>query len=84
MANALCGNGSVAVPCGDLGAAAALAESVPMGGAYRAKSSFAAGRVALTDRSQPRNLQAAAAGQVGPLVSTRQLVPCSKRGDLEI
>ncbi|CAM0907587.1 unnamed protein product [Alopecurus aequalis] len=65
MANALCGNGSVAVPCGDLGAAAALAESVPMGGGYRARSSFAAGRVALTDGPQPRSLQvAAASGQM--------------------
>ncbi|KAM0821366.1 hypothetical protein ACQ4PT_072279 [Festuca glaucescens] len=65
MANALCGNGCVAVPCGDLGAAAALAESVPMGGAYRAKSSFPAGRVALTaGEPQPRSLHVAAAGQM--------------------
>uniref|UniRef100_A0ACD5WNG0 Uncharacterized protein n=1 Tax=Avena sativa TaxID=4498 RepID=A0ACD5WNG0_AVESA len=63
MAKALCGNGSVAVPCGDLVAAAALAESVPMGGGYRARSSFSAGRLALTDRPHPRSLQAAAAGQ---------------------
>jgi len=66
MAKILCGNGSgsVAVPCRDLGAESALAESVAMGGGYRAKSSFAAGRVALTDRPQPRSLQAAAAGQM--------------------
>ncbi|KAI5009026.1 hypothetical protein ZWY2020_010074 [Hordeum vulgare] len=64
MANALYGGG-VAAPCGDLGAAAALAESLPMGGGYRARSSFPAGRVALAERSLPRSLQvAAAAGQM--------------------
>ncbi|KAM3372102.1 hypothetical protein ACQJBY_019143 [Aegilops geniculata] len=63
MASALCGGGSggVAAPCGDMGAAAALAESLPMGAGYRAKSSFPAGRVALADRPLPRSLQAAAA-----------------------
>jgi hypothetical protein len=72
MAEALC-NGVVASPCaGDVGvaarvrgAAAALAESVPIGG-YSTKSSFSAGRMAMTDRKArqgPRSVEAAP-GQV--------------------
>ena len=74
MAEALC-NGVVASPCaGDVGvgvaarvrgAVAALAESVPIGG-YSTKSSFSAGRMAMTDRKArplPRTLEAAP-GQV--------------------
>ena len=72
MAEALC-NGVVASPCaGDVGvgarvrgAAAALAESVPIGG-YSTKSSFSAGRMAMTDRkARPLPLTVEAApGQV--------------------
>lgn len=72
MAEALC-NGVVPSPCGGdvgvagrvSGAAAALAESVPIGG-YRTKSSFSAGRMAMTDRKMrplPRSIEAAP-GQV--------------------
>uniref|UniRef100_A0A0E0LPX1 Thioredoxin domain-containing protein n=1 Tax=Oryza punctata TaxID=4537 RepID=A0A0E0LPX1_ORYPU len=70
MAEALC-SGSVTSPCGEVGvgfagrargaAAAALAESVPIGG-YSSKSTFPGGRVALTERKArplPRNLEAA-------------------------
>ncbi|CAN6219980.1 unnamed protein product [Urochloa humidicola] len=69
MAEALC-NGVVASPCaGDMGvtgrargaAAATLPESVPIGG-YSTKSSFSAGRMAMTDRKPrplPRTIEAA-------------------------
>lgn len=69
MAKVLYASGSVAAPCGEMGAAsaaaAALAESVAMGGGYRGKSSFPAGRMAVSDRQPlPRSLKAAAVAQM--------------------
>ncbi|XP_006658147.1 thioredoxin-like 1-1, chloroplastic [Oryza brachyantha] len=67
MAEALCSGSVVASPCGgEVGGrvvrgAAALAESVPIGG-YSSRSSFPGGRVALTEKKArllPRNLEAA-------------------------
>ncbi|KAL6896633.1 hypothetical protein ACP4OV_007205 [Aristida adscensionis] len=77
MAEALC-NGVVASPCGGgggggdvgagraRGAAAAFAETVPMGG-YGSKSSFSGGRMSVTERKArplPRSIEAAAQGQM--------------------
>lgn len=74
MAEALC-NGVVASPCGGgdvgvagraRGAAAALSDSVPMGG-YSTKSSFPGGRMAVADKkARPLSRSPEAAqGQVG-------------------